>query len=93
MGTRPMTLITRWLCTAAVMSAAAPALAQSIEVERLDAAKAFAPGIDIAGALDSEAWQGTSAQRAARLASGSAHPFTIGARGSLRRVLADLLIY
>jgi len=83
-----MTLISKWLCTAAVMSAATPALAQSIEVERLGAAKAFAPGIDIAGALDSEAWQGTSAQRAARLLEGlpdnTSHPIV---RDMLRRVV------
>jgi len=62
-----MTNRAKYFCAAALFAVASPSFAQSIEVGRLDDAKAFAPGIEIAGALESEAWQGTSADRAARL--------------------------
>lgn len=81
------------LCAVAVMALAAPASAQSIEVGRLDAAKAFSPGIEIAGTLESDAWQGTSAERAARLLSelpsDSPNPIV---RTMLRRVVLSGLV-
>lgn len=88
-----MTVKALILCTAAVLTGIAPALAQSITVGQLDAAKAFAPGIDIPGALESEAWQGTSAVRAARLLSAmpadTTHPIV---RNMLRRVVLSGLV-
>jgi hypothetical protein len=88
-----MTVKALILCTAAVLTSGAPALAQSITVGQLDAAKAFAPGIDIPDALESEAWQGTSADRAARLLSempsDTAHPII---RAMLRRVVLSGLV-
>lgn len=81
------------LCLAAILALSGPAFAQSIEVERLDAAKAFAPGIEITGALESEAWQGTSAERAARLLSelpaDTPHPIV---HDMLRRVVLSGLV-
>lgn len=62
--------------------------AQSIEVEGLDAAKAFAPGIDVAGELPRTAWSGTDAQTAVDLLGAiqtpSAHPIV---RDMRRRVV------
>lgn len=88
-----MTVKALILSTAAVLSSGAPAWAQSITVGQLDAAKAFAPGIDIPGALESEAWQGTSAVRAARLLSDmpsdTTHPIV---RNMLRRVVLSGLV-
>lgn len=88
-----MTVKALILCTAAVLISGAPAGAQSITVGQLDAAKAFAPGIDIPGALESEAWQGTSAVRAARLLSAmpsdTTHPIV---RNMLRRVVLSGLV-
>lgn len=82
-----------FLCCAVIMAVSGPAVAQSIEVGRLDAAKAFAPGIDIPGALESEAWQGTSADRAARLLrempTDQTHPIV---RDMLRRVVLSGLV-
>ena len=71
-----------------IASWAGSAPAQSIAVEGLDAAKAFAPGIDIARGLEAEAWSGTEAERAARLLrdipTETAHPIV---RDMLRRVV------
>lgn len=81
------------LCVLAIFALSAPAHAQSIEIGQLDAAKAFAPGIDIPGALESEAWQGTSAERAARLLSelpaDQTNPIV---RDMLRRVVLSGLV-
>lgn len=89
----PMKYIAPVICLAAIMAFSGSASAQSIDVERLEAAKAFAPGIDISGALESEAWQGTSAARAARLLSelptDQSHPIV---RDMLRRVVLSGLV-
>lgn len=45
----------------------ATASSQDITVDQLDAAQAFAPGIQIEDALSSNAWSGTPASRASRL--------------------------
>lgn len=88
-----MTRKSSFFCALAVLALSAPTQAQLIEVERLDAAKAFAPGIDIPGALESEAWQGTSAERAARLLSelpaDQTNPIV---RDMLRRVVLSGLV-
>lgn len=88
-----MTRKASFLCTLAVMAVTVPAHAQSIEVGQLDAAKAFAPGIEITGALESDAWQGTSAVRAARLLSelpsDQSNPIV---RNMLRRVVLSGLV-
>ena len=68
-------------------------VAQSIEVDQLDAAQAFAPGIEIADPLGSDAWQGTSAARAERLLSSmpsdTQNPIV---RNMLRRVVLSGLV-
>jgi hypothetical protein len=88
-----MTSRAKFLCAAAFIAIATPAFSQSIEVGRLDDAKAFAPGIDIAGALESEAWQSTPADRAARLLSDlptdRSNPIV---RNMLRRVVLSGLV-
>lgn len=55
------------LAAMTVMALVSPAFAQTIEVEGLDAAKAFAPGIDVAGELPRSAWTGTDANTAIAL--------------------------
>lgn len=88
-----MTSRAKSLCAAAFIAIATPAFSQSIEVGQLDDAKAFAPGIEIDGALESEAWQGTSADRAARLLSDlptdRSNPIV---RNMLRRVVLSGLV-
>lgn len=88
-----MTRTVSFLCGAALLALGATAHAQSIEVGQLDAAKAFAPGIDIQDALSSDAWTATSADRAARLLSelpdDRSHPIV---RNMLRRVVLSGLV-
>lgn len=91
----PMTFKAPALCLLALSALAGSGTvrAQSIDVERLGAAKAFAPGININGALENEAWQGTSAARAARLLgdlpADQSHPIV---RDMLRRVVLSGLV-
>lgn len=60
----PAAVLTALLATTGLSGSA---MAQTISVESLDDAKAFAPGIEVEGALAAESWQGTSAERAVRL--------------------------
>ena len=81
-------LLSLLLASATPALAPAPALAQSIEVGELGAARAFAPGVGSAGVLEPSAWTGTTPERAVRLLEGidtdTRHPV---ARDMLRRVV------
>ena len=75
------------------LAASGPVLAQTITVDALDAPKAFTPGIEVDGALQAEAWQGTSADRAVRLIETmpveTTHPIV---RDMMRRVILSGLV-
>ncbi len=75
------------LLTTALLLMPAHGLAQDVLTEDLGQARAFAPGIDVPGALDAAAWQGTSAATATRLLMGIEPPDSAASRALLRRVV------
>ena len=80
------------LALALLLMLAAPAAAQDVVSEPLDAPRAFAPGIDVPGALDAAAWQGTPASTATRLLDGVADPRRSSDSAAIRTLLRRVVL-